>query len=78
MKNYTMPLILGSISLVLAVTSIIMGTIDFLNNGVSSSTLFAAIIFIAALLSSINLLRLYSKLKEISSTKNRTNKKNNN
>ena len=68
-----MPLILGSVSLLLAVASIIMGTIDFLNNGAGTNTFFAALIFIAALLSSINLLRLYSKLKELTPPEKKSN-----
>lgn len=63
MKQYKMPFILGTIALLLAALSLIIGVIELIEKGITANTYFAAIIFIGGLLSGINLLRLHRQLK---------------
>lgn len=63
MKQYRMPLILGCIALILAGLSLIIGVIELIQKGMTTNTMFAAIIFVAGSLSGFNLMRLHRQLK---------------
>lgn len=63
MKQYRMPLILGCIAIALAAVSLIIGVIEWLQKGMTTNTLLAAIIFVAGALSGLNLMRLHRQLK---------------
>lgn len=58
-----MPLILGCIALILAGLSLIIGVIELIQKGMTTNTMFAAIIFVAGSLSGFNLMRLHRQLK---------------
>lgn len=59
-----LPLILGCTALIIALISLVLGISEYAKAGFSRDCFFATILFIGGILSSINLLRVYKKLKD--------------